>query len=94
MPDIEPTDENYEREKGHIALWLDPADLLWLSKHCCCAESATEEERERCARLRFRTHTALHKAGAVPDEGIEWLAEPSDESDAATPSEGEGRETE
>jgi hypothetical protein len=39
---------------GRISLWLDPEDLRWLAARCCCGDDATEVERERCARLRFR----------------------------------------
>jgi hypothetical protein len=49
---------------GRIALWLDPEDLHWLAARCCCGDDATELERERCARVRFRASAALHKAAA------------------------------
>ena len=65
-----PTDPRREAELGRVALWLDPEDLRWLSRHCCCPPDATEEQRQRCGRLRFRAGAALHKAGLV-DESAE-----------------------
>lgn len=64
---IVPTDPFREAELGRIALWLHPEDLRWLSKHCCCAPEAREEERQRCLRLRFRASAALHKAGLADE---------------------------
>jgi len=52
---------------GRIALWLDPDDLRWLAARCRCDDEATDMERERCARIRFRAHTALHKATTDSD---------------------------
>ncbi len=60
---VTPTDPERERAKGRVALWLDPDDLRWLSQHCCCPPGVTKEVSDRCARLRFRAHAALHKAG-------------------------------
>lgn len=57
------TDPEREASLGRVAVWLDPDDLRWLSTHCCCPPDATAEQRERCARLRFRAGAALHKAG-------------------------------
>lgn len=59
-----PTATDREAALGRIALWLDPEDLRWLAARCCCGDDATELERERCARLRFRANAALHKAAA------------------------------
>ncbi len=55
---------NIEQEiaKDRIIFSLDREDIEWLSKHCCCPENATEEEKERCSRIRFRASSALHKA--------------------------------
>ncbi len=50
---------------GRVALWLDVDDLACLAEHCCCADDATDEVRERCGRVRFRASAALHKSGAV-----------------------------
>ena len=61
------TDPERERALGRIALWLDPDDLRWLARHCCCPAEVSEEQRSRCTRLRFRAGAALHKAG-VPLE--------------------------
>lgn len=58
-----PTNDDMERERGRVALRMDPPDLEWLSRRCDCPEDASEEQRERCARVRFRARTALHKAG-------------------------------
>lgn len=59
---VEPTDSNYELAAGRIALWLDQADLVWLSGRCDCDDSTPEADRDRCARVRFRASAALHKA--------------------------------
>jgi hypothetical protein len=32
--DVEPTDPQREAALGRVALWLDPEDLRWLSRHC------------------------------------------------------------
>ena len=61
--EITPTDPECERSLGRVTLWLDPVDLEWLGNHCCCAEDASEAERERCRRIRFRARAALHKMG-------------------------------
>jgi hypothetical protein len=57
-----PTDPVSEAALGRIALWLAPEDLRWLAARCCCGDDATEVERKRCARVRFRASAALHKA--------------------------------
>jgi len=57
-----PTDPAREAALGRIALWLEPEDLRWLAARCRCGDDATEVERERCARIRFRANAALHKA--------------------------------
>jgi len=62
-----PTDPSREADMGRIALWLDPDDLRWLAARCRCDDEATDMERERCARIRFRAHTALHKATTDSD---------------------------
>ncbi len=61
----EPTDETAEKERGRVALWLDPADLETLSRRCLCNDETPDPEREFCARVRFRARAALHKAGLV-----------------------------
>jgi hypothetical protein len=63
-----PTDPDREAAMGRIALWLDPEDLRWLAARCCCGDDATELERERCAKVRFRAGAALHKAAAGGDQ--------------------------
>jgi len=67
--DLVPTDPECEADLGRVALWLDPDDLRWLSRHCCCPAGATEEQRRRCARLRFRASAALPKAGLSQEGG-------------------------
>ncbi|UNU43212.1 hypothetical protein EAO27_11170 [Sphingopyxis sp. YF1] len=62
---VKPTDSEREIVAGRIALWLDPADLEWLSERCDCPNDAPAEQRDRCARIRFRSRSALHKAGLV-----------------------------
>ena len=53
-----PSDES---DAGRIAVYLDPDDIRWLSARCECDDTATDDDRERCARIRFRSSTALHK---------------------------------
>jgi hypothetical protein len=60
---ITPTEPDEEIEKGRVALWLDPADLDWLSRQCFCTDVTPEVEKDRCGRVRFRANAALHKAG-------------------------------
>ena len=60
---MEKTDATYEGAQGRLPLWLSVEDLQWLAGHCCCTDSSSAEERERCGRLRFRASAALHKAG-------------------------------
>ncbi|MEJ8639770.1 hypothetical protein [Streptomyces sp. MS2.AVA.5] len=55
------TDPQVEAGQGRIALWLDLEDLRWLARHCCCADDASDEDKDRCGRLRFRASAALHK---------------------------------
>lgn len=62
-----PTDLSREAAMGRVALWLDTEDLRWLAGRCYCGDDSSEQERERCARVRFRASAALHKA-AVGDE--------------------------
>ncbi len=62
-PAIAPTDGHSVLEKGRVSLWLDTEDLKWLATHCGCPDGAGPEVTERCARLRFRANTALHKSG-------------------------------
>ena len=59
---IKLTDMEREIAKGRVVFLLDREDIEWLSKHCCCSENATEEEKERCSRIRFRASAALHKS--------------------------------
>ena len=62
---IVPTDDDAERAKGRVALWLDAKDLLWLSQRCSCDDDTPDEEKEQCTRARFRARASLHKAGLV-----------------------------
>jgi hypothetical protein len=73
--DVTPTDPAREAELGRIALWLAPEDLRWLARHCCCPPDATDEQRQRCARLRFRASAALHKAGLAQESEANPLSE-------------------
>jgi hypothetical protein len=70
---IAPTDTEREPELGRVALWLDADDLRWLGSRCACSDDASDDEKERCARIRFRAHAALHKAGLkdAPDADAE-----------------------
>ncbi|MET8803813.1 hypothetical protein [Streptomyces sp. NPDC004546] len=63
MTDAVPTDPRAEAGRGRVALWLDPHDLRWLARHCCCPDDAGQETTDRCSRLRFRASAALHKNG-------------------------------
>jgi hypothetical protein len=74
--EIAPTGPEREASLGRIALWLDVDDLRWLARHCCCPADASEEQRQRCARLRFRANAALHKAG------LEETGDDTSQSDA------------
>lgn len=58
------TTNSNEKDLGRVALWLDPEDLSWLARHCCCPDDAPQECRERCGRIRFRANAALHKSQA------------------------------
>lgn len=62
MADVVPTDPHAESERGRVALWLDPSDIRWLAQHCCCDDDASEEDRDRCSRIRFRSSAALRKS--------------------------------
>jgi hypothetical protein len=62
-----PTDPDREATLGRVALWLEPEDLHWLAARCCCGNDASEEERQRCARVRFRASAALRKAAVGND---------------------------
>ncbi|MDX3578461.1 MULTISPECIES: hypothetical protein [unclassified Streptomyces] len=57
------TDPSTEADKGRVPLWLDPDDLRWLAEHCCCPADASDEEKDRCGRLRFRAGAALQQHG-------------------------------
>jgi hypothetical protein len=53
------TDSKYERDQGRIALWLDPEDVAWLTKHCTCGTTSGHHSTE-CLRIRFRSGACLH----------------------------------
>jgi Elongation factor Tu C-terminal domain len=59
-----PSDES---DAGRIAVYLDPDDIQWLSARCECNDKTTDDNRERCARIRFRSSTALHKTKQTID---------------------------
>lgn len=65
---VVPTDDQSEREKGRVPLWLDPDDLLWLSENWRAEDVRSDEERERRGRLQFRARAALHKAGLLGEQ--------------------------
>lgn len=60
--------DSQEKAKGRVALWLDPEDLEWLARHCGCDDTTSADDRERCARIRFRANAALHKSGLKTHE--------------------------
>jgi hypothetical protein len=53
-----PSDES---DAGRVAVYLDPADIRWLTARCECDDNTDEDVRDRCGRVRFRTSSALHK---------------------------------
>ena len=61
--DGDPTDADYERSKGRVAVWLDPDDIRWLARFLAGYHPPDPDERDLAGRLRFRLMTALHKAG-------------------------------
>jgi hypothetical protein len=66
-----PTDEDAERARGRVALWLDVSDLEWLSQRCDCTADTSEVQHDRCARVRFQARAALHKAGLTGADSSE-----------------------
>lgn len=56
-----------ESDAGRVAVFLNADDARWLSTHCECNETASDNERERCGRIRFRSSTALHKSTQAID---------------------------
>jgi hypothetical protein len=78
---ITATDAVAEQAQGRIALWLDPDDLRWLVEYCGCPPDASQEQQDRCARIRFRANAALHKAGMSHNP---W-ADTTDEEAACKP---------
>ncbi|WP_208898591.1 hypothetical protein [Streptomyces incarnatus] len=63
-----PTDPRAEAGRSRIARRLDPDDLRWLARHCCCPddagqETAGQETKDRCSRIRFRAGAVLHESG-------------------------------
>ena len=62
------TDKEEKRAKGRVALWLEPEDIAWLSRHCACPPDADQKQTDRCARIRFRANAALHKTGLKPEQ--------------------------
>jgi hypothetical protein len=65
------TDEDAERARGRLALWLEVSDLEWLSQRCDCTVDTSEVQRDRCARGRFRARAALHTAGLAGADSSE-----------------------
>lgn len=61
---IVPTNPVEEEGKGRIALCLDPEDLHFLAEqYQNLPEDSSEEVVKNWARIHFRVHSALHKAG-------------------------------
>lgn len=63
-----PTNPVEEYAAGRVPVFLDRADLVYLSQHCCCGDDADEATRERCARIRFRCQAAAHKVYSPANE--------------------------
>ncbi len=63
MTELKATASDDELAKGRVALWLDQEDLERLATHCEYDDNTSDEDRDRCARIRFRANAALHKAG-------------------------------
>jgi len=63
------TNEQVEKEKGRLALWLDPEDLEFLKNEWRkIPENAPDQVKERWSRIAFRASSALHKAGVKAAE--------------------------
>ena len=67
--EIEKTNAEHEASEGRVALWLSVQDLQWLSRHCSCTDTSSQEEKERCGRIRFRSSAALHKRSSLATDG-------------------------
>ena len=61
-------DSKLEKEKGRIALWLDPEDINFITNEWRkIPEGVAPEISEAWARIAFRANTALHKAGITKE---------------------------
>ena len=63
-----PTNPVDEYSANRVPVFFDRSDLAYLAQHCCCAEDADVETRERCGRIRFRCMAAAHKLAAHETE--------------------------
>ena len=68
MPNkVNPTDPDYESERGRVALWLDADVVRLLAKRCICGQRDGSGRHEQfCQHVRSRADAALHKAGLKP----------------------------
>lgn len=56
--------EQNEREKGRVAVWLDPEDITFLANEWRKMPNHIDEKsKEIWERIAFRLMTALHKSG-------------------------------
>jgi len=60
---------NEQKEKGRLALWLDPEDLEFLKNEWRkIPDNAPDQVKEKWSQIAFRASSALHKAGVKVDE--------------------------
>ena len=62
MEDVEPTDPDYEAERGRVPVWLDAYAVRALTKCVCDPDQSGRHERY-CLHVQWRAEVALHKAG-------------------------------
>ena len=63
------TNEQVEKEKGRLALWLAPEDLEFLKNEWRkIPDNAPDQVKEKWSHIAFRATSALHKAGVKVDE--------------------------
>jgi hypothetical protein len=62
--EVNPTDPEYEAERGRVPLWLDAAVVRLLATTCICGQPDGSGRHEQfCEHVRWRADAALHKAG-------------------------------
>lgn len=62
------TQEQIEKEKGRVAVWLDPDDIKFLANEWRkIPENANQSSKETWGRIAFRLMTSLHENGIKYD---------------------------